>query len=155
MPSDSPSLAVPTQEPVSLPKYVKLCTSRSACCCGRCVVSGGDAPAAGKSVSVAFFDVHLACDGGVMAPSADELRRLVSQFKGEFRSLNPLDGEEHNFIDLGGWLGSQELALRFIGLSHLLGIARALTPDLIPGLDAQLKMELAQAGMVSMQAVSP
>jgi len=154
MPSDSPSLAVPAQEPVSLPQYIKLCTSRSACRCGLCVVSGGDTTA-GKSVSVAFFDVHLACDGGVMNPSADELRRLVSEFKGEFRSLDPLDGEDHNYIDLGGWLGSQELALRFIGLSHLLGIAKALTPDsLLPFLDAKTKMEMAQAGMVSMQAVS-
>ena len=45
--------------------------------------------------------------------------------------------------------------MRFIGLSHLLGIAKALTPDsLLPFLDAKTKMEMAQAGMVSMQAVS-
>lgn len=138
---------------MTLPEYVTLHTARTACKCGRCLVSGGDSAAQGASVHVTFFEVFAACDGGVMRPDAGALRGLIAAHKGDFCECNPLDGQEHNYIELGGWLGSQETALRFIGLAHLLGLGKCMSPDtMMPFLDSGTKMSMAQAGMVTFKA---
>jgi hypothetical protein len=60
--------------------------------------------------------------------------------EGEFGTMTDEDlAEGPSYIALGGWLGSQELALRLIGAVELAGIARAITPKLLgiegPGAD--------------------
>jgi hypothetical protein len=69
--------------------------------------------------------------GGVMAvsvskdASADELRDLIAQNRGGiYANTNPLDGKPHDFIELGGWLGDQGLALHFMALAEATGLVK-------------------------------
>lgn len=52
-----------------------------------------------------------------------------------------------SYISLGGWLGSQDLALMFIGAVELAGIARAVTPERL-GLTGSLADQAAGNGLV-------
>jgi len=138
----------------TLNQYIHNHTARTACQCGRCVVSGGDSEAKGTtSAKLTFFDVFLKCGPGEERPSAEVLRVLIREHRGEFCEVNPLDGAEHNFMELGGWLGDQETALRFIGLCDLLGLGKCLSPDtLLPFVDDATKKMMAGSGMVALKA---
>ena len=104
--------------------YIATYAERGACQCGKCI----DAPAnpelhqpVGHTADVGFFKVK-ARDGA----SAEELKRLIQANKqGEFGDADPLDGAPHSFIELGGWLGDQGLALMLMGLGAVLGLWRA------------------------------
>lgn len=85
---------------------------------------------------------------------AETFRRITRTHKGEFCDLDPLDGQEHNYLALGGWVGDQGIALRYMALGHLVGVFQLLTPrtmlgDLIP---EDLVSQLAGMGMVAIQA---
>lgn len=136
----------------ALNQYVLDHTGRTACECGRCIVSGGFATNGTKTVKLTFFDVFQRCADG-KAADRDALASLIRAYKGVFCDVNPLDGKEHNYMELGGWLGDQETALRFIGLCDLVGVGKCLSPDTImPSMPDHLKKQMAGAGMVSMQA---
>lgn len=104
-----------------LNQYIIRFAERGACTCGRCI----DAPAnpeqhqpTGHTADLGFFKVK-ANEGA----SADELKRLIQENRqGEFADVSVFDGVPHDFIELGGWLGSQELALMLIGLGKVLGL---------------------------------
>lgn len=127
-----------------LRQYVLDHAERGACTCGKCF----DAPAnpegiqpVGHTVNLSFFEV--AAKGG----SKEEFLSLVQKEHPAF-----LDGKEHSYIEVGGEMGDQGLALMTIGLGHLLGAWRALTPDtLMPFLPQDLKMKMAGSGMISLQ----
>lgn len=124
--------------------YVKDHTIRGACTCGKCF----DAPKNpkekqpnGHTVNLTFFQV--ASKGG----NKDEFLALVRQEHPDW-----LDGKEHSYIHVGADMGDQALALMTIGLGHLLGAWKALTPDtLMPFLPEHLKQKMAGQGMVSLQ----
>lgn len=105
----------------ALVDYIVKYAERGACTCGRCV----DAPAnpeqlqpTGHTADLGFFKVK-ANDGA----NAEELTRLIKANKtGEFCDIDVLDGLPHDYIELGGWIGSQELALMLIGLGTVLGL---------------------------------
>ena len=133
---------------MKLAEYVMTHTERGACCCGRCVDAPDDPTAHqpdGHTADMHFFKVSLR-DG----PDADTLRELIASHQGE---CDPLDGKEHSYMELGGWLGDQGLALQFMGMGSLLGLWNLLTPaTIMPGLPAELAGQMAGAGMVSIQA---
>ena len=124
--------------------YVITFAERGACTCGKCF----DAPPnpeekqpTGHTINLTFFE--LSAKGG----NKEEFLSLVNAEYPEW-----LDGKEHSYINVGGELGDQEVALMTIGLGHLLGAWRALSPDtLIPSLPSDLKKQMAGAGMVSLQ----
>ena len=127
-----------------LADYVIKHAVRGACQCGRC----SDAPAApeaqqpdGHTINLTFFEVaQSGADGEVM-------KALVERDFPEW-----LDGEEHGYMELGGQLGDQGLALMTIGLGHLVGLWKAHTPDtLMPEMESDLKQQLAGSGMVTLQ----
>jgi len=103
----------------------------------------------GDGADLIFFKVKATTEATV-----DEFADTIFSFKGEFCDLNPLlDNQEYNYIQIGQWLGSQELALRFMGLGAELGMWKLLTPrTMLPGLltDEQVQ-KLAGMGMVSIQ----
>ena len=85
------------------------------------------------AVDVCFFYVTV-----VEKPSADELRSLIAAApRGVFRDATPLDGDEYEYLGLGGWIGDQGQALMLMGMGALLGLWVLKTPyDLHPpGLD--------------------
>ena len=98
---------------------------------------------------VIFFGVRKGPEA-----TADALKAAMSAHKGEFCDLNPLDGQEHSYMELGGWVGDQGAALDLIGLGAALGAWKLLTPktmlgDLCP---PEMVQQMAGVGMVSMQA---
>ena len=95
----------------------------------------------GHTVNLTFFEV--AKEGG----DAIQFLLLV---KKEYPTW--LDGKEHSYIEVGADMGDLGIALITIGLGHLLGVWSALSPDTVmPSLPDALKMQMAGAGMVSLQ----
>lgn len=129
---------------MNLADYVLAHTIRGACTCGKCF----DAPdhpekkqPDGHTVNLTFFKV--ASKGG----DKEEFLALVQKEHSGW-----LDGKEHNYLQVGGDMGDQGIALMTIGLGHLLCAWKALTPDiLMPFLPEDLKQKMAGQGMVSLQ----
>ena len=83
-----------------------------------------------------------------------EFRRLVNEHEGAFGESNLFDGEEHNYIELGGWIGDQGLALLTMALGDMLGVWTLMTPTSMLGeiVPKDLRMNMASSGMVSIKA---
>lgn len=133
----------------SLVDYVQAFVIRGACTCGKCCDSGPQPEKHqpdGHTADVYFFQVAA-------APEADAsaLRRLIAEHKGVFGECNPLDGHDHSYIELGGWIGDQGLALMLMGLGTVLGLWQMLTPKMLPGLNKNLMDMMAGHGMVSIK----
>jgi hypothetical protein len=136
---------------VTLARFVQEYTERGSCQCGKCV----DAPeqptepqGQRHTADMVFFRVALKGN-----PNKDELLSLVASHSGVFNTCDPYDGKEHNYMELGGWIGDQGLALQFMGLSALLGVTRLLTPVSLLHLTADdpLAKQLAGVGLVAIQ----
>ena len=85
----------------------------------------------------------------------ERLRKLVQDnVKGAHCDVNIFDGEEHSYLELGGWIGDQGFALMLMGLGTLLGLWKLLTPrTMLPaGMPEDLIMEMAGSGMVAIKA---
>jgi hypothetical protein len=105
------------------------------------------------AIDLGFFKVALKG-----SPDAEEFRRLIAaNAKGEFANVNPLDGEEHSYIELGGWIGDQGLAMQFMGLSEALGLSRTLSPRTMLGdaIGSAMEQQLLGMGMLTMVGNSP
>jgi hypothetical protein len=83
------------------------------------------------------------------------LVRLVEEFPGDMKECNPFDGKEHNFMDLGAWIGTQELALLFMGLAGSLNLCNVMSPNTMLGdmVSKDAKDNMAKSGFISMQYV--
>lgn len=83
-------------------------------------------------------------------PAREELIAAVRDAlgPGEFAAMSAdsLAGGP-SYIALGGWLGSQDLALMLIGAVELAGIANAITPETL-GIDGNLANTMAGNGFV-------
>jgi len=110
-----------------LGNYVIEHARRGTCRCGVCCDHPGvDTQPEGHTADVIFFEVSN--EGG----EAGELLRLLEAAKqGEFCDCDPLDGLYHNYMELGGWIGDQGMALMLMGLGAVLGIWNLLTPKTI------------------------
>lgn len=94
------------------------------------------------AVNMVFFQVE--CVG---KPQAEQLLALVRAHRGEFATLDVLDGIEHSYIDLGAWIGDQGVALRFMALGTALGVFELFTPKAILGQACDDETEARMAGM--------
>lgn len=132
-----------------LANYVVGKTNRNACTCGKCLVSGEDKQMAAHTVDMFFFDV---CAKG--EPDADDFLKLIAEHNGEFCELNPFDGREHSYLEVGGWIGDQGLAMQFMGLGWILGLWKVMHPVNLLGLERNdpLAQQMAGMGMVSLLA---
>ncbi len=129
----------------ALRKFVTDHSARGTCRCGRCIDHPGeDQQPADHTVDLVFFEVAAKGD-----PIAVDFRRLIEEAsEGEFCELNPWDGGEHSYIQVGAWIGDQGLALMFMGLGSLLGLWSIMTPKML-GLPDELVQEMAGKGMVT------
>lgn len=136
---------------MTLSDYVRRFAIRGACTCGRCCDSGPepekDQPN-GHTADVYFFQVAAASGA-----DADVLRQLIGEHEGTFGDCNPLDQCEHGYIELGGWVGDQSLALVLMGLGTILGLWKMFTPKMLPGLDKDLMDMMARQGMVYIERI--
>ena len=129
-----------------LREYVQANAVRGACCCGRCIDALAQPedhqPVDEHTVDLTFFKVAAAENA-----NAETFRELVAK---AFPSY--FDGAEHNYISVGGDVGDQGLALMLIGLGHVLGIWKALSPEtMMPTLPSDMKQQLAERGMVALR----
>ncbi len=64
-------------------------------------------------------------------PMQGDFLRLSKECEksGVFDDVLPFDGREHSYIEIGGWLGDQGAALRYMALAAHFGLARLMTPD--------------------------
>jgi len=101
-----------------------------------------------EGADVIFFKVKP-----IENPSKVALYELIKATNGEFCECNPFDGKEHNYLELGGWLGDQGVALRFMGLGAELGMWDLLTPRSLFGnvLSEDMVKQMAGAGMIAIQ----
>jgi len=109
------------------------------------------APSGQRAVQLILLDVIPSGSA-----DADTLRRLICAHKGEYIDVNLFDGAEHDYIQLGAWLGSQHHALALMGLGTHLGLWKLLSPrTMLPAgtLTLEEERELAGRGLVTVQAV--
>jgi len=127
-------------------EFVMQHSERGTCRCGNCADHPGiDKQPTGHTADVVFFRVCARNE-----PDAAAFRILIEGAQhGEFCELDPWDGKEHGYMEVGGWIGDQGLALQFIGLGSLLGLWRLMTPKMLPGLPDDLVMQMAGMGMVT------
>jgi len=121
-------------------------TERGECKCGQCIDVGSKPDPQGHTVDMVFFKV-VKKNGA----TADEFKRLTAEHKGHYGDVNPLDGKEHNYMELGGWIGDQGLAMQYMALGVLLGEFALLSPAILgfTGAEAQ---QMAGMGFLSIQA---
>lgn len=143
-------------------KYLNAHADRGACQCGNCFVVTPDGelakvkdPAvhqpAGHTVDMIFFKVS----NGVNTAKAADLKALIIKNKrGAFCDLDMFDGAEHGYMEVGGWIGDQGLALTLMGLGTLLGLWKLHTPRTVLGdhLDRATVMQMAGAGLITISA---
>jgi hypothetical protein len=105
-------------------------------------------------VDVEFFLVGVGSDA-----DASCLQDLVQASENGFaHDMNPFDGNLHSYLEVGGWIGDQGLALHFMGLAHALKLAEI--PSLggeIAGVElpSQVKSEMLRAGALCIQTENP
>jgi hypothetical protein len=135
-------------------------TDRSECRCGCCVkveekteeknqwdlVQLVEPP---HTVNVFFFDVSAFND-----PTVEEFVELTKEHQSDLtEDVNPLDGLEHSYMELGAWIGDQGVAMQYMALGEILGLWKVMHPGKILNLnnprEKQLADQLAGAGMIS------
>lgn len=129
--------------------FVLAHSERGTCRCGKCCDHPGvDQQPVGHTADIVFFLVS-AKD----SPDANILRDLIAANKaGQYCECDLFDGKEHGYMEVGGWIGDQGLAMQLMGLGAVLGLWTLLTPRMLPGLPEPLVMQMAGAGMVTIQS---
>ncbi|GAG96887.1 unnamed protein product [marine sediment metagenome] len=131
---------------MDLADYVTKHIERGPCQCGECtdaVKNPESKQPKGHTADLIFFKVRKTNN-----PDAEEFRKLVEE---EFPHW--LDGKCHSYLETGGDIGDQGLALMAMGLGELLGIWELLTPNsMVPFLDKDMRMKIAGAGYISLKA---
>jgi hypothetical protein len=131
--------------PDNLIEYIRTHSERGECQCGKCIDKGEDRAPTGHSVSVHFFWVQARNN-----PTAAELRALL---EAEYPRVERLR-EGPSYIEIGGAIGDQGLALQLIGLGELVGLWTVVTPATVffEGAEAD---EMAGRGFVMCSGLGP
>ena len=135
---------------MTLQQYVTANAVRGECQCGKCCDKGNKPDPTGHTADLMFFKVAAKPEA-----NAETLKQLAANYAGEFGPCNIFDGQEHSYIEVGGWIGDQSLALMFMGLGHLLGLFDLLTPrTMLPAgtLPEELMMQMAGSGLLTVKA---
>lgn len=134
---------------MDLADYVLQHTERGECKCGKCMdVGSAPDPAHPHTVNTVFMKIAPR-----NAPEVEAFRGLTRTHRGAYCDVDPFDGKEHGYIELGGWLGDQGLALQYMALGTALGVFQMLTPYTLLGLAEgdPLAMQMAGEGYVAIR----
>lgn len=122
-------------------EYVAAHAVRGDCTCGKCIDAAADPKQpSGHTADLIFFKV------AAKDADADTMRALICAEQPHW-----LDGKEHSYLQTGGDMGDQGIALMTMGLGAILGLWKLLTPNMLPIPD-DLKMQMAGMGYVIIQA---
>lgn len=131
----------------ALAKYVYDHTERGECKCGKCADVGDSSDPTGHTIDMVFFKVVVKGNTNL-----DEFKSLSAESKhGDFADVDPFDGKEHNYMELGAWIGDQGLAMLYMALGVRLGAFNLLSPALL-GLSGPEALQFAQMGLLAIQA---
>lgn len=128
---------------MKLYEYVQEHAIRGACQCGKCfdaVANPEQHQPSDHTADLVFFKV------AAKDADAPTFKALVAE---EFPHW--LDGKEHSYLETGADIGDQGAALMAMGLGSVLGVWKLLTPAMLH-IPADLQMQMAGAGMVSIQS---
>lgn len=114
-----------------LGKFITDNVVRGACQCGKCIDPGQEVEHKGHTANPYFFDVSLA--KGSKATSEKLIKLIEARGPAFGEKIDLMDGKEHSYIEIGGWIGDQGLALTLMGLGELLDIWQLITPKTIFG----------------------
>lgn len=131
---------------MSIVQYVIDHTERGECNCGKCLDRGEKPDPTGHVADLVFFKV-----AATNSPTAEEFTRLAKEHAGDFCECDPFDGNEHGYMELGGWIGDQGLAMQFMGLGSLLGVFTLVSPKMF-GMPDELALQMAGGGFLAIQA---
>jgi hypothetical protein len=81
-----------------------------------------------------FADLGFMCVGAAPTACADEFKALMKGLRGSV-SLDLFDHQEHSYIEIGSYVGSQEVALIAMGLGSALNIWQLLSPKTVIQMD--------------------
>lgn len=136
-------------------KYIIDHCIRGTCTCGKCIDSSVKFQPGGYTVDVQFFKVALKnsdLTGVDKELIKNDFIRLAKNHKGIYKDIDLFDGNEHDFIGIGAWIGNQGLALMLMGMGELLGIWEVATPNrLAPDFSEETRSMLAEAGCISIK----
>lgn len=134
--------------------FVLTHTQQGECHCGKCFTPEPSRMRSEQTgnhvVDMEFFKVAI-----IGAPLRADFAKLTDEHKAEFGNIDFHDAKEHSYTEVGGWIGDQGLALRFMALGAHLGVFELLTPNtMMPTLDAATKMMMAGAGYVAVVGIN-
>ena len=135
----------------TIQQYVMDAIERGECKCGRCTDVGDKPdPQGPHTVDMIFFKAALASTHA----NAEEFMRLSKENEGDYVQVDPFNGKEHSYLELGGWLGDQGIALCYMALGTLLGVFDLYTPRTVlpQGISDVQVMQLAGAGLVTVKS---
>lgn len=116
-----------------LTNWIRTNVVRGACQCGKCIDAGPEPEKRqpeGHTADLIFFKVALK-DGA----RTKELKEILKTHRGVFNEADIFDGQEHSYLELGGWAGDQGMALMLMGAGSLMGLWKLMTPRTILGDD--------------------
>lgn len=140
-----------------LTEYVAAHVLRGECQCGKCadrIANPEEHQPTGHTADMMFFKVALKPDKAGKDADIETFKRLTREQRGEWGDVIVLDGQEHNYMELGGWIGDQGLAMMYMGMGALLGVFTLLTPRTLLGsvINDETAMMMAGQGMIAVMA---
>jgi len=105
-------------------------------------------------IDVVFFKVNC------VEINREMFEKSVLAWHGTYGTptLNLFDGKVYNYIEIGTWLGDQQVALRMMALGAYLEVWRLITPDSVFSaylLDPNVLISLAKVGLITIVVEPP
>lgn len=93
-------------------------------------------------------------------PDPAEFRALIDAHAPVWTGrLDLFDGAEHNWIEIGGWIGDQGLAIRFMAMLVALDLLYLLSPDTMiepaGAVSESDRQDLAHSGVLAVRTTPP
>lgn len=107
---------------------------RGTCTCEKCMdVSDEKIEQDVHTADIQFFKVTLKnshCMSHIEKNAVkDNFIRFINNHKGVHKDIDIFDGKEHDFIEIGAWIGDNDMALMLMGMGELLDMWKVITPD--------------------------
>ena len=137
---------------MTIQDFVLNYTARGECRCGKCIDNmPGATPLGPHTIDMVFFQVAASLD--VSEALVEQFKTLSHENKSVYVDVDPFDGKEHSYIELGAWIGDQGLAMQYMALGVALGLFVLMTPYTMLHLPKgdPLAMQMAGAGFVAVQ----